>query len=125
MKIKNRFFALCCVILIFSFFSCKKDDNNGQGGYDTLSAPVSYDDIILVEETSVYDEPTLDEAKEYCQREFETLYPEVTRITKPHGYYVDLTDKLRALKNELIALHSAQTNDRPKMKVKVDESRKG
>ena len=73
----------------------------------------------------VYDEPTLDEAKEYCQREFETLYPEVTRITKPHGYYVDLTDKLKALKNELIALHSAQTNDRPKMKVKVDESRKG
>ena len=60
MKIKNRFFALCCVILIFSFFSCKKDDNNGQGGYDTLSAPVSYDDIILVEETSVYDEPTLE-----------------------------------------------------------------
>ena len=60
MKIKNRFFALCCVILIFSFFSCEKDDNNGQGGYDTLSAPVSYDDIILAEETSVYDEPTLE-----------------------------------------------------------------
>ena len=60
MKIKNRFFALCCVILIFSFFSCEKEDNHGQGGYDTLSAPVSYDDIILVEETSVYDEPTLE-----------------------------------------------------------------
>ena len=60
MKIKNRFFALCCVILIFSFFSCEKEDNNGQGGYDTLSAPVSYDDIILAEETSVYDEPTLE-----------------------------------------------------------------
>lgn len=60
MKIKNRFFALCCVVLIFSFFSCEKEDNHGQGGYDTLSAPVSYDDIILVEETSVYDEPTLE-----------------------------------------------------------------
>ena len=60
MKIKNRFFALCCIVLIFSFFSCEKEDNNGQGGYDTLSAPVSYDDIILAEETSVYNEPTLE-----------------------------------------------------------------
>lgn len=60
MKIKNRFFALCCIVLIFTFFSCEKEDNNGQGGYDTLSAPVSYDDIILAEETSVYDEPTLE-----------------------------------------------------------------
>lgn len=60
MKIKNRFFALCCIVLIFSFFSCEKEDNNGQGGYDTLSAPVSYDDIILSEETSVYNEPTLE-----------------------------------------------------------------
>lgn len=62
MNFKNRFFALCCIVLIFSFFSCEKqkDDNNGQGGYDTLSAPVSYDDIILSEETSVYNEPTLE-----------------------------------------------------------------
>ncbi len=60
MKVKNRFFALCCIVLIFTFFSCEKEDNNGQGGYDTLSAPVSYDDIILAEETSVYNEPTLE-----------------------------------------------------------------
>ena len=60
MKIKNRFFALCCIVLIFTFFSCEKQETHGQGGYDTLSAPVSYDDIILAEETSVYNEPTLE-----------------------------------------------------------------
>ena len=60
MNFKNRFFALCCIVLIFTFFSCEKQETHGQGGYDTLSAPVSYDDIILAEETSVYDEPTLE-----------------------------------------------------------------
>ena len=54
----------------------------------------------------VYTEPTLDEQKRYCFSEFETMYPEVTRIKKPHGYYVDLTDQLRELKNALIQLHT-------------------
>ncbi len=53
----------------------------------------------------VYQEPTLQEKQDYCDKEFKSLYPEVTRITKPHGYYVDLTNKLRELKEELIRLH--------------------
>ncbi len=55
----------------------------------------------------VYEDPSIKEKQDYCQKEFETLYPEVTRITKPAEYYVDLSDKLRALKNELIAMHQA------------------
>ena len=35
--------------------------------------------------------------------------PEVKRNEKPHQYYVDLTDKLRALKQELINLHTEET----------------
>ena len=50
----------------------------------------------------VYELPNLNARKEYCNKEYESLYPEVTRVLKPHGYYVDLTDKLRELKNELI-----------------------
>ena len=50
----------------------------------------------------VYEEPTLQEKQDYCHDEFASLYPEVTRINMPHEYYVDLTDKLRNLKNELI-----------------------
>ena len=52
----------------------------------------------------VYDVPTLDETRAYAEEEFKSLYPEVTRLNKPHGYYVDLSDKLRALKEELIKL---------------------
>ena len=32
----------------------------------------------------------------------DTLYPEVRRITNPHGYYVDLSDELRELKYRMI-----------------------
>lgn len=59
----------------------------------------------------VYEQPSLDEVRDYAQREVETLYPEVRRLDKPHEYYVDLTDKLRNLKNELIVLHGGSTPD--------------
>ena len=54
----------------------------------------------------VYNLPTLVERQTYCQREFETLYPEIQRISNPHEYYVDLTNKLRELKNDLIKMHT-------------------
>ena len=66
----------------------------------------------------VYQEPTLQEKQAYCEQEHKSLYPEVTRITKPHGYYVDLTNKLRELKEELIRLHKAPKEDKPKEYVK-------
>lgn len=61
----------------------------------------------------VYELPNIKERQKYCQKEFETLYPEVRRIRNPHGYYVDLTNKLRELKEELIRLHTKNT-DKPK-----------
>ena len=67
----------------------------------------------------VYNEPTIHEKKAYCQQDFETLYPEVTRIEKPHEYYVDLTDKLRMLKEELIKLHTKRDPEKEYQKVKV------
>ena len=67
----------------------------------------------------VYQEPTIQEKQAYCQEEFETLYPEVTRINMPHEYYVDLTDKLRQLKSDLIALHGGKAQaEKPAVKVK-------
>jgi len=56
----------------------------------------------------VYNDPTLKEKQTYCQKEFETLYPEVRRISKPAEYYVDLSEKLRKLKNELIKYHQEE-----------------
>lgn len=67
----------------------------------------------------VYQEPTLEEKRVYCQEEFETLYPEVSRVNMPHEYYVDLTDKLRELKKELISLYGGVNSiEEPKVKVK-------
>jgi nicotinate phosphoribosyltransferase len=53
----------------------------------------------------VYQLPTLNEIKAYCAKQIETLWPEVLRFENPHQYYVDLSDRLMALKDEM--LHSA------------------
>lgn len=64
----------------------------------------------------VYQLPNIRDRQKYCNEEFETLYPEVRRILNPHEYYVDLTNKLRELKEELIRLHTKKAE---KQKVKV------
>ena len=66
----------------------------------------------------VYQDPSLQEKQEYCEKEFETLYPEVTRIDKPHEYYVDLSDKLRTLKQELIEFHQNEIAEKGRRYVK-------
>ncbi len=66
----------------------------------------------------VYKDPTLEEKKKYCEEEFQTLYPEVTRVDNPHEYYVDLSDELRALKRQLIELHHEKGKEKPLQKVK-------
>ena len=66
----------------------------------------------------IYHEPTLREKQKYCEEEFETLYPEITRLTMPHEYYVDLSDKLRELKQALIEAHMSKDIDKPKEYVK-------
>lgn len=53
----------------------------------------------------VYKIPTLKESKEYCSKEFDTIYPEIKRLVNPHEYYVDLSENLLKLKKELIAKH--------------------
>ena len=53
----------------------------------------------------VYEVPSINEIKELCDREFDTLYPEIKRLTKPHKYYVDLSEKLLELKRNMIDEH--------------------
>ena len=50
----------------------------------------------------VYNIPSLKESQAYCQKEYESFYPEITRLLNPHEYYVDLSDKLRNLKHKMI-----------------------
>lgn len=47
----------------------------------------------------------LDEIREYCMKQVDTLWEEVTRFENPHQYYVDLSQKLWDVKNRLISEH--------------------
>ena len=50
----------------------------------------------------VYKLPTLDEIKRRCAYEVSTLWPEVKRFDFPHQYYVDLSEELMALKDDML-----------------------
>ena len=50
----------------------------------------------------VYDLPELEEIQKYAQRELDTLWDEVKRLTKPHKYIVDLSTKLYELRQSLL-----------------------
>lgn len=53
----------------------------------------------------VYKNPDVLERKDYCKKQMETLYPEIKRLENPHGYYVDLSEKLLKIKKDLINEH--------------------
>ena len=53
----------------------------------------------------VYEMPTLKEIKTNCGYQISTLWPEVKRFDYPHQYYVDLSPKLMALKDEMLLSH--------------------
>lgn len=51
----------------------------------------------------VYKFPSLDEVRDHCRRELDTMWDEVLRFENPHKYYVDLSEKLWNLKQDMIA----------------------
>ena len=51
----------------------------------------------------VYKLPELKEIKAYCADQMAALWPEVKRFDNPHQYYVDLSEKLMALKDRMLA----------------------
>ncbi len=50
----------------------------------------------------VYDLPSLDQVKQYCQEQVDTLWDEVKRFENPHAYYVDLSRLLWDVKQRLL-----------------------
>lgn len=51
----------------------------------------------------VYDLPSIDTIQKVCRDEVELLWDEVKRFENPHRYYVDLSQKLWDIKNELLS----------------------
>ena len=54
----------------------------------------------------VYESPSVDEIREYCQQQLETLWSETLRFENPQTYYVDLSQRLWDMKNNLLSGHS-------------------
>ncbi len=50
----------------------------------------------------VYELPEVSEIRNYCKKEVDGLWDEVKRFENPHRYYVDLSEKLWRIKNELL-----------------------
>ena len=50
----------------------------------------------------VYRQPELKEIREYCREQVQSLWAEVKRFENPHKYYVDLSQKLWDIKQNLL-----------------------
>jgi len=50
----------------------------------------------------IYEPKEVKEIKEYCREQFNTLWEENLRLENPQTYYVDLSEKLWSLKNEML-----------------------
>ena len=50
----------------------------------------------------VYELPTVEQIRNRCKAELEGMWDEVLRFENPHNYYVDLSQKLWDIKNEMI-----------------------
>jgi nicotinate phosphoribosyltransferase len=57
----------------------------------------------------VYDFPTIDEIRDYCKEQVDALWEEMLRFERPQLYYVDLSQRLYDLKQNLIAENSEGT----------------
>ena len=57
---------------------------------------------IFINGACVYDSPSVKEIAAYCRKEKDTLWDETKRLFYPHNVYVDLSDRLYAVKKELL-----------------------
>ena len=60
---------------------------------------------VFVNGECVYDEPSVDEIRDYCSEQIDNLWEEVKRFENPHTYYVDLSESLWRIRRDLIEEH--------------------
>ena len=54
----------------------------------------------------VYESPSIEEIRDYCKEQIDTLWDETLRFENPQTYYVDLSQKLWDMKHRLLEEHS-------------------
>lgn len=57
----------------------------------------------------VYTPPSIEQTKAYCAEQVELLWDEVKRFENPHAYYVDLSQKLWDIKQQLLKENGQNT----------------
>ena len=57
---------------------------------------------IFLKGECVYEMPSIEEIKNYCKNQVDSIWEEVKRFSNPHKYYVDLSQELWFIKQELI-----------------------
>ena len=58
--------------------------------------------------TCIYESPKLNEIRDYCKQQKDTLWDEVKRFENPHKYYVDLSKPLWEMKERLLKEYSVK-----------------
>lgn len=66
---------------------------------------------VFIEGRLVYDLPPIDEVRDHCAREIATMWKEVLRFENPHGYYIDLSQRLWDLKTGMISKYIKGNKD--------------
>ena len=56
----------------------------------------------------VYESPTVSEITAYCKEQVDSMWEEVKRFENPHDYYVDLSEDLWNLRQDLLKRGNAQ-----------------
>lgn len=57
---------------------------------------------VFLDGKCVYTSPSVMELHDYCRKEQETLWDETRRLVNPHNVYVDLSNELFQIKNQLL-----------------------
>ncbi|MBP3442094.1 MAG: nicotinate phosphoribosyltransferase [Clostridia bacterium] len=57
---------------------------------------------LFIDGKCVYDYPAIEDIRNYCAEQVDTLWDEVKRFENPHNYYVDMSQALWDMKNEMI-----------------------
>ena len=58
--------------------------------------------LIFKDGKCVYDRPSAKQIRDYCQQQIDLQWDEVKRFENPHNYYVDLSEKLWRVKQEML-----------------------
>jgi len=66
---------------------------------------------VFIDGKFVYQNRNLKEIQKYANLEYQSMYPEVTRIKNPYIYPVDLSMELRELKNKLISVIEEESSN--------------